>query len=175
MRKLAEGVLRHFSNFISINGTAEQTNLGEVVDMISAGQSFHWFDPVKAHKEFKRILKPNGYVIIIWNNRRKSGTNFSNEYEKIMRRYGTDYKLIRKSETHIEDFYKYRKKLFYNFQKLDYTGLKGRFLSASYIPLDDDPVFNKMISDLKKVFDENQKKGFVMLEYDTEVNYGTLD
>jgi hypothetical protein len=31
-----------------------------------------------------------------------------------------------------------------------------------------------MIRELKKVFKENQKDGFVILEYDTEVNYGVL-
>ncbi|MHA2051568.1 MAG: hypothetical protein ACW986_18300 [Promethearchaeota archaeon] len=91
-----------------------------------------------------------------------------------MRKYGTDYNLVRKSETNIEDFYNYKKKMFFNYQKLDYSGLKGRLLSASYIPLDNDPGFNEMITELKKVFEENQKDGYVKIEYDTEVNYGNF-
>ena len=175
MRKASETLLEDYSNFTSINGSAESTGLNDSsVNLITAGQAFHWFDINEAKKEFVRILRPNGFVIIIWNNRRKSGNNFSSDYEKLMRKYGTDYNLVRKSEINIDNFYKYKKKMFYIFQKLDYPGLKGRFLSASYIPLDDDPNFNEMIIELKLVFDENQKDGFVKLEYDTELYYGMI-
>ncbi|MHA1915872.1 MAG: class I SAM-dependent methyltransferase [Promethearchaeota archaeon] len=175
MRKAGEKLLKNYQNFTSINGSAESTGLDDKsVNLVTAGQAFHWFDLKKTKIEFKRILRPNGFVIIIWNNRRKSGNNFSCDYEKLMRKYGTDYNLVRKSETNIEDFYNYKKKMFFNYQKLDYSGLKGRLLSASYIPLDNDPGFNEMITELKKVFEENQKDGYVKIEYDTEVNYGNF-
>ncbi len=66
MREGGEKYLSGFKNFISINGTAEDTTLKEnSIDVITAGQAFHWFDMVKAKKEFKRILKTNGYVVLI--------------------------------------------------------------------------------------------------------------
>jgi SAM-dependent methyltransferase len=175
MRKAGEKLLKKYRNFTSIGGSAESTGLdNNSVNLITAGQAFHWFNLEKTKKEFKRILQPKGIIIIIWNNRRKSGNNFSSDYENLMRKYGTDYNVVRKSETKIEDFFIYKKRMFYNYQKLDYPGLKGRFLSASYIPLDKGPKFNEMISELKLAFKENQKDGYVTLEYDTEVNYGTL-
>src|SRR5689334_2737571 len=56
MRKKGEELLRDHSSFISINGTAEQTTLADgSIDMIVAGQAFHWFDAGKTKSEFRRI------------------------------------------------------------------------------------------------------------------------
>ena len=44
---------------------AEETALpASSVDVVSAGQCWHWFDRPKAAREVKRILKPNGRIII---------------------------------------------------------------------------------------------------------------
>ncbi|MGH2642903.1 MAG: class I SAM-dependent methyltransferase, partial [Chitinophagaceae bacterium] len=68
MRNAAEHLLKNYSRFISLDGTAEQTGLdNESMDMIIAGQAFHWFDPVKTKKEFQRIAKTNSFVVLIWN------------------------------------------------------------------------------------------------------------
>ena len=175
MRKAAEKLLEKYNNFISIGGSAEKTGLKESsIDLITAGQAFHWFDVEKTKREFKKILKPNGYVVLIWNNRKKSGDNLSSDYEKFVLKYGTDYKEVRKNEKNVNEFYEYNKKVFYNYQELDYDGFKGRLLSTSYIPLEDNPRFNKMLEDLKKIFLTYQKNGTVRLEYNTEVYYGKL-
>jgi hypothetical protein len=142
--------------------------------MITAGQAFHWFDIEKTKLEFKKILKPHGYIVLIWNNRKKKGDNFSYEYEKLVSTYGIDYKEIRKKEGNVGKFYNYNKKIFYNYQESDFEGFKGRFLSASYIPLENDTVFPEMISKLEEIFHKYEKDGTVKLEYDTEVYYGQL-
>jgi ubiquinone/menaquinone biosynthesis C-methylase UbiE len=81
MRIAAEKMLQKYPNFISINGSAEDTGLYEnSLELITAGQAFHWFDLDQSRSEFKRILKPEGYAAIIWNNRRKSGKGFSSQY-----------------------------------------------------------------------------------------------
>ncbi len=44
---------------------AENTGLPDsTFDVISAGQCWHWFDSLRAAQEVKRILKPNGRVLI---------------------------------------------------------------------------------------------------------------
>ncbi|MFW9876570.1 MAG: hypothetical protein ACFFG0_26035 [Candidatus Thorarchaeota archaeon] len=82
---------------------------------------------------------------------------------------------MRRLETNIDDFFCYKRKLFYNYQDLDFDGLKGRLLSASYIPLKRDQNNELMLEDLKTIFDENQQEGKVRIEYDTEICYGQLD
>lgn len=175
MRWAAEKLLEKYSNFITVDGSAEDTKLkAKVIDIITVGQAFHWFDIKQAKREFKRILKQNGYVVLIWNNRKKSGTGFSTEYEKFILKYGKDYKFTRKDEKNVAKFFKYKKQVFYNYQDFDFEGLRGRLLSVSYIPLEDSPEYENMIKELESIFDKYHKDGIIRLEYDTEVYYGNL-
>jgi len=92
-----------------------------------------------------------------------------------MLKYGTDYEVVMKKEANVDNLYNYQKESFYNFQELDFSSFKGRVLSASYIPLSDDPIFPKMIVELEELFNEHQRNGNIRIEYDTEVYYGKLD
>lgn len=182
MRSTAEINLNNYQNFHSIDGSAESMNMEDKsVNIITVGQAFHWFNQKQARKEFKRILKPEGYVLIIWNNRKRSGSKFLEQYEDLLLTYGTDYKKISNIDIDFEQFYGIGKnsesclrKVFENYQLLNYPGLKGRLLSTSYAPLDGHPNYNNMIIELKKIFQENNRNGLVMFEYETEVYYGRL-
>ncbi len=176
MREAAEKILKDYPNFTSFEGSAESTGLEDnSIDLVIAGQAFHWFDVEEAKKEFIRILKPNGYVVLIWNNRGKGGSDFNSNYEKFMLKYGTDYKEVMNKEGNVKRFYWYQKESFYNYQDLDYSSFKGRVLSASYIPLSNNLIFPKMILELEELFNEHQRNGFIRIEYDTKVFYGKLD
>ena len=182
MRIAAEKLLSNYSKFISIDGSAESTNLElNCVDIVTAGQAFHWFKLEKARLEFIRILKPEGWVVLIWNRRKKHTNEFLKEYEKFLLKYGTDYKAIEKSKLEFDKFFggnksnkNYEKINFDNYQIFDYNGLEGRLLSTSYIPLDDNPKYNNMLLDLKRLFERFQKDGLIRFEYDTEIIYGQL-
>jgi len=182
MRNAAEIYLKKYQNFHSIDGSAECTNMEEKsLNIITVGQAFHWFDRVKARKEFKRILKPEGFVVIIWNNRQRSGSKFLEAYEELLLTYGTDYRKISDIHIDFENFYGVGKKsegyireIFENYQFLDYPGLKGRLLSTSYAPLDGHPNYNKMITDLEQIFNENNQDGLIEIDYETEIYYGQL-
>ena len=55
MRQAAELRLGHYPNFASVAGTAETTMLSDrSVDLVTAGQAFHWFDVSQAKAEFAR-------------------------------------------------------------------------------------------------------------------------
>jgi len=91
MREAAEGLLGRYSNFTSISGTAEASALkDQSVNFIAAGQAFHWFDHEQSRREFLRILKPGGWVALIWNDRILTG-QFASVYESLLRTHGTDY------------------------------------------------------------------------------------
>ena len=91
MRKAGEQTLNG-SNFKSIEGTAENTTLTDAaVDFVVAGQAFHWFDREKARPEFKRVLRPGGWVVLAWNGYRVESSRMMRAYQELVAKYGTDY------------------------------------------------------------------------------------
>jgi SAM-dependent methyltransferase len=180
MRIMGEGLLKDFENFASVDGTAEATTLKpSSVDFITAGQAFHWFDRGKTKREFARILKPEGWVVLIWNERRLDSTPFLRDYENLLLRYGTDYNDVRHENVagEIADFFApeaFQLRNLENFQHFDFEALKGRVCSASYTPEPGHPNFEPMLSELEKIFSENNSQGIVTFEYDTRVYYGHL-
>ncbi len=92
MRAAAEKFLHGNARFHSVDGSAEQTTLSDrSVDFIVAGQAFHWFDQPKARQEFARILKPGGWVMLMWNSRHIGTTPFLCDYEGLLREFAIDY------------------------------------------------------------------------------------
>ena len=180
MRQVAEKNFREYQNFVSVDATAEDTTLERSsVDFITAAQAFHWFDRIKARPEFARILKPGGWVVLIWNERRVASTSFLRDYEDLLLRYGTDYSRVRHENvgTEIGEFYAPQTlelKSLENVQHFDYQGLKGRTRSASYTPEPGAPAFEPMFAELQEIFNAYQIDGMVTVEYDTRVYYGQL-
>jgi SAM-dependent methyltransferase len=180
MRAAGERILANYSNFESIDATAEATTLADnSIDMIVAGQAFHWFDRTKVRVEFQRILKPNGWVVLIWNGFHVETSPLNNGYQEIVLRYGTDYKEVAReiSGVDVEPFFAPNRCKCAKFQfrqVFDFEGLKGRLLSSSYAPNETAPHFGDMIDDLRSLFAANEKNGKVEFDYETEVYYGQL-
>jgi SAM-dependent methyltransferase len=181
MRRAGEALLAAYPRFSSVAGTAEATTLLEhSVDIVTAAQAAHWFNPANARREFVRILRPGGWCIFVWNERRTDSTPFLRAFEKLLQTYGTDYQDVRHEHTtaSIDLFYApspFQEREFVNLQQLDYAGLEGRLLSSSYIPPPDDPNYGAMLQELRRIFDEYQRDGSVTVEYRTRVYYGKLD
>jgi SAM-dependent methyltransferase len=179
MRLLAERDLK-FPKFVSLEATAEATTLEPAsVDFITAGQAFHWFDREKAKREFRRILKPDGWVVLIWNERRIDSSPFLRDYENLLLRYGTDYEKVRHENVapEIAEFYApetFKEKSIENIQHFDFESLRGRTCSSSYTPEPGDLNFAPMISTLEEIFNARQSNGVVDFEYDTKIYYGRI-
>jgi SAM-dependent methyltransferase len=181
MRAAGETFLAAYPHFHSVNGTAETTTLpSHSVDFVTAGQAFHWFDPPKAKIEFARIMRPGGYVILVWNDRPPHANSFMSAYETLLDRYAVNYHEVnarRSKEGDFSHFYGpagYQVKYFDNYQLFDYDSLRGRLLSSSYAPLEDHPNHAPMIAGLKNLYKEYQQDGLVRFEYETQVYYGRL-
>ena len=182
MRTTAEELLAKYSKFRSVSGSAEETTLAPAsVDFVTAAQAFHWFDPIKTKIEFSRILKPQGWVLLIWNVRKVSSP-LMRKYESLVREYanasssrtrGTAKERV--GEEGLRNFLgQYREKQFRNSQVLDFERLKGRLLSASYAPLPGEQRYDSMLTELRRTFDSYQEEGVVHFEYETEVYYAQL-
>lgn len=182
MRAAGEKLLAKYDRFHSIDGHAEATNLeNQTVDLVTAAQAFHWFDVQKARREFQRILKPDGCVALIWNDRETDTAPFLRAYEDLLLQYSIDYEKINHKnvdENAIGRFFNpnsFSTKTFANFQHLDFLGLKGRLLSSSYIPMEGHINYQPMMKDLQELFDPHQASGQVIIEYATRVFCGRLD
>lgn len=181
MREAAERALLTEAYFRTLPGSAEQTGLQErSIDFITCAQAFHWFDRSAAQSEFRRILKPGGKVILIWNSRLTYGTPFLEQYDKLLYTYGTDYEQMTHkniAETALALFFKeggMQTARFTNRQTFDFEGLRGRLLSSSYSPVPGDPSYEPMIMELRNIFDRNNKDGNVYFDYETEVFWGEV-
>jgi len=181
MRAAAEQMLEGHPNFVTMSGSAESTGLpDQSVEFIVCAQAFHWFDRSAAQAEFRRILKPGGKVILIWNSRLTHGTSFREEYDQLLRTYGTDYEKVNHkniSETVLLSFFKedtMHKAQFRMSQEFDFEGLKGRLLSSSYIPVPGHPNYSPLMTELRNLFDRNHQEGIVHFDYETEIFWGEV-
>jgi SAM-dependent methyltransferase len=179
MREAAEALLQRYPHFHSVAGTAEATTLpGHSVDYVLAGQAFHWFDPQRAGEEFARILRPGGWVVLLWNSRRTDSTPFLRAYESLLQRYGTDYREVKHRNVGPEMLRaafaggRYELRRLYNEQRFDFYGLKGRLLSSSYTPTEEHPGYRPMLEELERIFRQYEEDGTIRFEYDTEIYFG---
>lgn len=181
MREAGERLLANYARFTSVDGTAEATTLQpRSMDVITAGQAFHWFDHEAARAEWARILRPGGWVALVWNERRTGGTPFLDGYEQLLRSVGTDYAEVTHRRVRDEQLAAFfapaplRIATFESRQLFDFEGLRGRLLSSSYTPQAGHPDHEPMLAALRTLFDEVQQRGQVSFDYDTRVYYGQL-
>jgi ubiquinone/menaquinone biosynthesis C-methylase UbiE len=181
MRRAGEEFLAGHSEFTSVAGTAEATTLADhSVDILTAAQAAHWFKRELARREFTRILKPGGFVVLLWNQRRVGSTAFLRDYEQLLLTYGTDYKEVRHERTTdaIEEFFaplSYKSSQLAITQDVDYDGLKGRLVSSSYTPAQSHENYQPMLNELRRIFDQHHVRGRVRLDYDTLIYWGRLE
>ena len=180
MREAAERLLGNYDRFTSVAGTAEATSLPDAsVDFATAAQAAHWFDLPRARREFARILRPGGWAVLIWNERRTDSTPFLRAYEDLLIRYGTDYEQVRHERTtdNIGEFFapdSFKQRVFDMKQNFGYTQLEGRLLSSSYAPMQGHANYEPMLDELRRVFDRHHKDGRVGLEYLTRLYYARI-
>lgn len=178
MRAAGEDFLKKYPRFTSVPGTAETTGLGSAtVDLITAGQAFHWFDRQRARREFERILKPHGWVALVWNER-LTNTPFLAAYEDMLRRYSREYEKVDHRQITgdvIAEFFhpgSFRAFVLPNYQEFDYAALRGRLLSSSYAPLEGEPGYEEMLATSEGIFREHERRGRVRFDYDMKLYCG---
>ena len=180
MRQEAKRQLKGYPHFISVNGQAESTTLEDNdIDLITAAQSFHWFDIEKTRKECQRILKPEGYVVLIWNQRKQSETSFAKNIEQILMEYGKNYRKSTQKDLdyNFTEFYghsNFKRKIIQNSHIRTFEELRGMLLSISYTPTEGDAIYPQMIELLKRLFTQHQVNGQIRVEYNTEIIYSQI-
>jgi len=180
MRTAGECLLAAFPKFVSVAGTAEATALADhSVDFVTAAQAAHWFRREQARREFVRILKPGGWLVLLWNERVTDSTKFLRDYEQLLLTYGTDYEEVRHERTTdaVNEFFDpepLQERTFEMRQEFDYAGIEGRLLSSSYAPGPEHPQHAPMLHQLRRIFDANAVEGRAVFEYKTRLYFGRL-
>jgi ubiquinone/menaquinone biosynthesis C-methylase UbiE len=180
MRQAGERLLASFPKFSSVAGTADATTLeDQSVDFVSAAQAAHWFDRERARREFARILKPPGWLVLLWNERLTDSNAFLREYEELLLTYGTDYAEVRHERTTgaVNEFFDpapFQERAFKMRQEFDYAGLEGRLLSSSYAPGPQHARHGPMLAELQRIFHRHGVAGHVAFDYTTRLYFGRI-
>jgi SAM-dependent methyltransferase len=180
MRLAGERLLAGFPKFTSVAGTAEATTLPDhTVDFVTAAQAAHWFHRERARSEFLRILKPGGWLVLLWSERLTDANAFLREYEQLLLTYSADYQDVRHERTTdaVNEFFDpapFQERQFPMRQEFDYEGLEGRLQSSSYAPGPGHPNHAPMLRELRSIFDAHNSAGRVAFDYKTRVYFGQL-
>lgn len=180
MREAAESLLSEYMKFESMDGTAETTGLPrDSCDLIICGQAFHWFNIPQARKEWQRIIAPEGWVVLIWNER-DTGSAFLADYEQFLHKHARSYHEVNHRNietTTLENFFNPNPleiEEFANQQLFDFSGLLGRYMSSSYAYNTHDEGFEDALKVLRSLFDQYEENGHVRFEYRTRIYCGQL-
>lgn len=180
MRQAGDLFLAQYARFSSVDARAEQAELAaSTVDLVTAGQSFHWFDATSARSEFSRILRQQKSVALIWNEREVTG-GFLAGYEELLHRYAPDYSNVdhrRIAADQISAFYghpNWKLATFPNVQEFDLDGVRGRLRSSSYAPNPGEVSYEPMMQELSELVEKYQHNGRVAFLYQTNMYHGTL-
>jgi ubiquinone/menaquinone biosynthesis C-methylase UbiE len=163
-----------------IDSTAETTGLPDhSVDIVAAGRAFHWFDTQPALTEFRRILKPNGWLVLASLGRAKGQTPQSLAFEQLLTTHGTDITYVRAS-------YRVHENLDGIFttdahqiqiageQKLDWPSFRGQTMSLSMTPPPDASTFPAFERALRTYFDTFATNGVITTATTCWLNAGRI-
>lgn len=181
MRLASEEFLKGFDRFHAIDGRADSTTLPDhSIDLIVAAQAFHWFDRDAFKRECQRIATPRGHLLLMWNDRRSTGSRFLDAYEKLLSEFGTDYRQVnhrRLTDEKLAEFFhpsKMRIIALPNEQKLDEDGLLSRLMSSSYVPQAGESKHQPMIERAREIFRTTNTNGFVSMIYELKMYLGKI-
>jgi SAM-dependent methyltransferase len=165
--------------FSVIDATAESTGLPDAsVDVVAVGRALHWFDLEATLPEFRRILKPNGWVIVLAFGRSKEGREENIAYEEFLLPYtkegqGTHatYAVYKRLRDHFPGGEFHHKEI-PGEMSLDWDALRGLTLSLSHAPLPGTPQFAPFETSLTRYFDKYQQDGKITLTTRYWINAG---
>lgn len=183
LARLTEGLAAEVAaGTLSVHtGTSEATGLpADSVALVTAAQAAHWFKPEPTVREFRRILRPGGHVLLVWNDWRGEETPFNRAYGEVVRQFqeaGTPDLATRVPEAELPQFLPggFERVSFGNPLPLTRERLHALAASVSYLPSPADAAYPAMTRELDGLFDAYQEEGTVTLAYRTHAFLGRLE
>ena len=180
MRQAAEEYLKDMPNARCVDGSAENTALPDrSVDFISAAQAFHWFDKEAFRKECKRILVPDGKIVLIWNVE-VFGGDFFRDFGEILKRLTISDIPEEEKENPYGSFFKQAEEFLTDFKRFEFDNtlylneetFLFKALSSSASPKKDDPLYEIFSQELKNLFVQYQEDGKLTYPHKTVLYIG---
>lgn len=176
MREIAMQFLSHLPSCQVIDGQAEATPIADAsIDLITVATAFNWFDPEPSRAEFRRILKPGGWLAKVNN----YGTN--PELGKALNKIypaETGTETIMKGKDTPFSFYmghiEYQALSFPFTNMQDWAAFIGAAASASYAPDESSPYYASFERSARQVFDCFAINGWVQVDGVTEICFGKM-
>lgn len=161
-----------------VEGTAESTGIEQgSMELVTAFQAFHWFDPEPAITEMIRILQPGRRIAAIWNERNERD-EFTRTYGELVRRISNHHPAEARVEAAAalekdQRLSNYEATIFESAQPMDLEHLLGRTRSISYLPKVG-PLAATLREELETLFETWQDHdGLVRLVYRTSLHEAT--
>ena len=178
MRKKAEEKLSKYKGFTSVDGADSYTSLpDESVDFITAAQAFHWFDAEVFKKECKRILRQNGWVIIVYNSRDEQAA-CTKALADLRRKFNSEFHGFSNgiSDDKCRAFFDGNCEIFRadNSQSYDRQGYINRVLSSSYSLRENDERYAEYLKEINIIFDTFAVNGTLTVPTYTVAYIGTI-
>jgi len=180
MRGIAAHDLGAFEGFSVSDGGAEETKLqAESIDLITVAEAFRWFDKAKSREEFRRILKPDGSVALVWNVGNVWYSDFTREFLETRKRLrdaertGTNKPSTRAD---IDEFFggTWEREGFFWARPMTFEELWGYTLSHSDTVSSEHPNYEILHDELRALFARHEENGVVLYAYRTDVVIGRL-
>lgn len=162
-------------------GSSEATGLAAAsVGLVTAAQAAHWFAPAPTLTEFRRVLKPGGCVLLVWNDWRGEDTPFNHAYGEVVRKHSdlnTPEAVSRPPDAELAGLLPggYTRHTFENPTRLTRERLHALAGSVSYLPAPGSPGASALARDLDALFEAHAQAGQVTLRYGTHAYLGRLD
>ncbi len=176
MRASAERLLAECDRFHTVDATAEATTLPDKsVDLVTSGRTLQWVDLEPSLDEMRRILRPHGWAIALWNKRQVETDPVAAGYEQILWTYGTDYATLHARREAAKSYLRAAgfKHASLEYRKtFDRRELRGQILSLSVAPDEGDSLREPMLAAVDELFERLQSNGVVVFNYLTSVYYG---
>jgi len=178
MRSIAEEELKDEPRFHSVAGKAEEVPLPpSTVDAVTAAQAFHWFDPLPAMREFRRISRPGSYLILVWNERMGKEEAFDEAYARLVDDFEEGRGDIESKKKRPERMFgdlPFEHLTFSFERRLRIEELCNLVSSVSYLPVLGEAKHEEMMNRLSEIFESHQIEGAVRMHYRTHCCLGRI-
>ena len=178
MRKKAEEKLTCHANFASVPGNDADMKLPDhSVDYVTAAQAFHWFDAEAFQKECRRVLKPGGKVILVYNSRDEQAA-CTKAFAALRRKYNPEFHGFSNGISHEKciAFFAGKCGVFRaeNTQTYDRQGYIDRVRSSSYSLKESDDRYAEYLNEINEIFDGYSENGRISVPVETVAYIGTV-